>query len=118
MIPSKPYEAMPEMKSEDAKETKTGGKPKYLRGDELPVATTQAALTPAKYANTSELPFLSERSDLSVAQHARRRRGPKKPAVEGPLRLICRPERHPPNPPVSSCDKITLPLTLTSHTTY
>jgi hypothetical protein len=46
---SKPYEAMPEMKSEDAKEAqKAGGKPKYLRGDELPVATTQAALTPIK----------------------------------------------------------------------
>jgi hypothetical protein len=42
---SKPYEAMPEMKAADAKEAKD--KPKYLRGDELPVATTQAALTPA-----------------------------------------------------------------------
>ncbi len=39
---SKPYEAMPEMKSANAKE-----KAKYFRGDELPVTTTQAALTPA-----------------------------------------------------------------------
>jgi hypothetical protein len=43
---SKPYEAMPEMKSADAKQPKAN--PKYLRGDELPVATTQAALTPIK----------------------------------------------------------------------
>ena len=43
---SKPYEAMPEMKSANAK---TGPKdnPKYFRGDELPTST-QAALTPAK----------------------------------------------------------------------
>jgi hypothetical protein len=43
---SKPYEAMPEMKAADLKE---GSKenPKYFRGDELPVATVQAALTPA-----------------------------------------------------------------------
>jgi len=41
---SKPYEAMPEMKSADQK----AGKSIYLRGDELPVATTQAALTPIK----------------------------------------------------------------------
>jgi len=42
---SKPYEAMPEMKSANAK---AGSKdnPKYFRGDELPTAT-QAALTPA-----------------------------------------------------------------------
>ena len=40
---SKPYEAMPEMKSANAKE-----KDKFFRGDELPVARTQAALTPAK----------------------------------------------------------------------
>ena len=43
---SKPYEAMPEMKAADAKEAKD--KPKYLRGDELPLTTTQAALTPIK----------------------------------------------------------------------
>jgi hypothetical protein len=43
---SKPYEAMPEMKAADAKAGKD--KPKYLRGDELPVATTQAALIPIK----------------------------------------------------------------------
>ena len=43
---SKPYEAMPEMKAADAKEPKAN--PKYLRGDELPVATTQAALAPIK----------------------------------------------------------------------
>ncbi len=42
---SKPYEAMPEMKSVNAK---AGSKdnPKYFRGDELPTAT-QAALAPA-----------------------------------------------------------------------
>ena len=45
---SKPYEAMPEMKAEDAKESKSGAKPRYLRGDELPGVTTQAALTPTK----------------------------------------------------------------------
>jgi hypothetical protein len=39
---SKPYIAMPEMKSANAKE-----KDKFFRGDELPVATTQAALAPA-----------------------------------------------------------------------
>jgi hypothetical protein len=42
---SKPYEAMPEMKSADQKAGKD--KAKYLRGDELPVMTTQAALVPA-----------------------------------------------------------------------
>jgi hypothetical protein len=43
---SKPYTAMPEMKSANFK---AGQKdPKYFRGDELPVATTQAALGPAK----------------------------------------------------------------------
>ena len=41
---SKPYEAMPEMKAADQKAGKD--KPKYFRGDELPVATTQASLTP------------------------------------------------------------------------
>jgi hypothetical protein len=40
---SKPYEAMPEMKSANAKD-----KDKFFRGDELPVPTTQAALTPGK----------------------------------------------------------------------
>ena len=61
---SKPYEAMPEMKSanfkpaadqrddkkDDSKDpAKDPGKdnPKYFRGDELPIATTQAALMPA-----------------------------------------------------------------------
>ena len=43
---SKPYEAMPEMKAADQKAGKD--KAKYLRGDELPVTTTQAALTPIK----------------------------------------------------------------------
>ena len=42
---SKPYEAMPEMKSANLK---SGPNPKYFRGDELPATTTQAALTPAK----------------------------------------------------------------------
>jgi hypothetical protein len=40
---SKPYTAMPEMKAANAKE-----KDKFFRGDELPIATTQAALTPTK----------------------------------------------------------------------
>ena len=44
---SKPYEAMPEMKAADAKEG-SKDKAKFFRGDELPIATTQAALTPAK----------------------------------------------------------------------
>jgi hypothetical protein len=44
---SKPYTAMPEMKAADLKEGKDKDKAKYFRGDELPVATTQAALTPA-----------------------------------------------------------------------
>jgi len=39
---SKPFTAMPEMKAGNAKE-----KDKFFRGDELPVAITQAALTPA-----------------------------------------------------------------------
>ena len=42
---SKPYTAMPEMKSANFKEGSKDN-PKYFRGDELPVATTQAALTP------------------------------------------------------------------------
>ncbi len=44
---SKPYDAMPEMKSANFKEG-TKDNPKYFRGDELPVTTTQAALTPVK----------------------------------------------------------------------
>jgi hypothetical protein len=45
---SKPYEAMPEMKAADLKEgSKDKDKAKYFRGDELPIATTQAALVPA-----------------------------------------------------------------------
>jgi hypothetical protein len=39
---SKPFTAMPDMKSENAKQ-----KDKYFRGDELPTGTVQAALTPA-----------------------------------------------------------------------
>ena len=42
---SKPYEAMPEMKAADLKEG-SKDKAKYFRGDELPAATTQAALIP------------------------------------------------------------------------
>jgi hypothetical protein len=42
---SKPYEAMPAMKSANLKEGSKDN-PKYFRGDELPVTTTQAALTP------------------------------------------------------------------------
>ncbi len=44
---SKPYEAMPEMKAANIKE---GSKenPKYFRGDELPVVTVRAALTPSE----------------------------------------------------------------------
>jgi len=44
---SKPYTAMPEMKSANFKEGSKDN-PKYFRGDELPVATTQAALAPTK----------------------------------------------------------------------
>jgi hypothetical protein len=44
---SKPYEAMPEMKSANFK-AGTKDNPKYFRGDELPTATTQAALTPTE----------------------------------------------------------------------
>jgi hypothetical protein len=40
---SKPYEAMPAMKSANVQE-----KEKYFRGDELPAASTQAALAPTK----------------------------------------------------------------------
>jgi hypothetical protein len=48
---SKPYVAMPEMRAADQKEAVKEGskdKVKYFRGDELPTATVQAALTPAK----------------------------------------------------------------------
>jgi hypothetical protein len=41
---SKPYEAMPEMKSANAA---SKNNPKYFRGDELPTTTTQATLAPA-----------------------------------------------------------------------
>jgi len=48
---SKPYEAMPEMKAANFKpdpNSKDAPKdPKYFRGDELPAATTRAALAPA-----------------------------------------------------------------------
>jgi hypothetical protein len=43
---SKPYEAMPEMKAADLKEG-SKDKAKFFRGDELPVATVKASLTPA-----------------------------------------------------------------------
>ena len=43
---SKPYTAMPEMKSANFKQGQKD--PKYFRGDELPATTTQAALTPVK----------------------------------------------------------------------
>ena len=42
---SKPYDAMPEMKSANFKEGSKDN-PKYFRGDELPVTTTQAAMAP------------------------------------------------------------------------
>jgi hypothetical protein len=42
---SKPYEAMPEMKAADAKEG-SKDKAKFFRGDELPVATVKASLSP------------------------------------------------------------------------
>jgi hypothetical protein len=44
---SKPYEAMPEMKAADLKQG-SKDQSRYFRGDELPVTTTQAALTPTK----------------------------------------------------------------------
>jgi hypothetical protein len=57
---SKPYEAMPEMRTADLKSSsakdgsskdsssKDGAKePKYFRGDELPAATAKASLAPA-----------------------------------------------------------------------
>jgi hypothetical protein len=42
---SKPYVAMPEMKAANYKDGGTKDNPKYFRGDELPAATVQAALT-------------------------------------------------------------------------
>jgi len=45
---SKPYEAMPEMKAEQSKQPQKDAPTKYFRGDELPAATTQAALAPIK----------------------------------------------------------------------
>jgi hypothetical protein len=42
---SKPFTAMPEMKAADEKEAKD--KPKYFRGDELPVTAVRAALSPS-----------------------------------------------------------------------
>jgi len=45
---SKPFTAMPEMKSANSKE---GSKdPRYFRGDELPTATVQASLNPVSSA--------------------------------------------------------------------
>ncbi len=47
---SKPFTAMPEMKSANYKE---GSKdPRYFRGDELPTATVQAALSPVPSSAT------------------------------------------------------------------
>jgi hypothetical protein len=48
---SKPYDAMPEMKSANFKDGGSKDKPKYFRGDELPTATVQAALTDKPGAN-------------------------------------------------------------------
>jgi hypothetical protein len=49
---SKPYEAMPEMNAANFKDApnqqRTKDNPRYFRGDEMPAATVQAALTPAK----------------------------------------------------------------------
>ena len=47
---SKPYEAMPEMKAADQKDSKESptAKPKFFRGDELPTATIKAALLPGQ----------------------------------------------------------------------
>jgi hypothetical protein len=50
---SKPYEAMPEMRSANAKEKE---KDKFFRGDELPGVTVKASLTPAPAVSTSETP--------------------------------------------------------------
>ena len=48
---SKPFTAMPEMKSANFKEGSKDN-PKYFRGDELPTATVQASLTPAPSPGT------------------------------------------------------------------
>jgi len=48
---SKPFTAMPEMKSANYKEGSKDN-PKYFRGDELPAATVQASLNPAPPAGT------------------------------------------------------------------
>jgi hypothetical protein len=45
---SKPYEAMPEMKAANLKDSGSKDHPKYFRGDEMPAPTIQAALRPAK----------------------------------------------------------------------
>jgi hypothetical protein len=45
---SKPFTAMPEMKSANYKEGGSTDNPKYFRGDEKPVGTVQAALSPAR----------------------------------------------------------------------
>ena len=47
---SKPYEAMPEMKAADLKQG-SKDKPKYFRGDELPVTTVKASLLPDPVPN-------------------------------------------------------------------
>ena len=47
---SKPFTAMPEMKSENTKEGSKG--PRYFRGDELPTATVQASLKPLSESAT------------------------------------------------------------------
>ena len=49
---SKPYEAMPEMKSANFKDGGSKDNPKYFRGDELPSTTVQASLTPSATAAT------------------------------------------------------------------
>ena len=48
---SKPFTAMPEMKSANFKEGSKDN-PKYFRGDELPTTTVQASLTPAPSPGT------------------------------------------------------------------
>jgi len=48
---SKPFTAMPEMKSANYKE-RSKDNPKYFRGDELPTATVQASLNPAPQSAT------------------------------------------------------------------
>ena len=48
---SKPFTAMPEMKSANFKDGSKDN-PKYFRGDELPTATVQASLNPPPPAGT------------------------------------------------------------------